>query len=278
MQIQMMYITPELAKSFLEKNSNNRDVKPTRVAKYVKDMKAGQFIATGSAISFFEDGSLADGQHRLLAIIESEVTLHYPVAFGVSKETAPNIDTGATRTAGDVLSMFENLKQDDATTISSAVRIISLHDAGHHYGATAAGGRGKTNREIQEYFIANKESLSNSLNWLHTKGKYKNAVIARGWQVALHYMFSRVNPELAEDYLEKIVHGNNIGAGSTESHVREFLIRDMMSNGRKLQPKAKLYTIVKAFNSLNKGSGIKHASNISWNPSRDSETPVFVKA
>lgn len=277
MQIQMMKIGPDLARQFLEKNLNNRDVKPTRVAKYVKDMKDGQFIATGAAISFFEDGSLADGQHRLLAIVESGVTIDYPVAFGVPKSAAPNIDTGATRTAGDVLSMFEGLKQDDATTVSSAVRIISLHDAGYHYGSTAAGGRGKNNREIQEYFLNNKEGLLESLNWLHTKGKYKNAVIARGWQVALHYMFSRVNPELAESYLEKVVHGTNVQSGSTEAHIREYLIRDMMSNGRKLQPKAKLYSIVKAFNSLNRGNGIKHASNISWNPSRDSDTPVFVK-
>lgn len=79
------FISPEKAKKFLEKNSNNRNVSRTTVEAYSKDIATGNWDErVGSAISVDENGILRDGQHRLLAIIRAGVGVRMWVCRNVS--------------------------------------------------------------------------------------------------------------------------------------------------------------------------------------------------
>ena len=51
----------------------------------IADMKAGKFILMPHGIVFLEDGTLADGQHRLLAIVECGIPQEMMVTFGAPK-------------------------------------------------------------------------------------------------------------------------------------------------------------------------------------------------
>ena len=62
-------ITPQLAKAYLEKNKDNRKTSRHRIGIYSRDMRSGKWTP-GSPISFFDNGDLADGQHRLLAVVD----------------------------------------------------------------------------------------------------------------------------------------------------------------------------------------------------------------
>jgi len=70
MQITRMNVTPEMAQSWLDAaNTGNRTMTRRVVSKYADDMIAGRWIDTHqNAIAFYDDGSLADGQHRLGAV------------------------------------------------------------------------------------------------------------------------------------------------------------------------------------------------------------------
>jgi hypothetical protein len=95
-------VTPTKAEKWLnEHNTNNRKLRPGVAEKYADDMRAGKWLPNPQPIMFFEDGSLADGQHRLWAIVESGKTLSMYVVRDVSREAALNIDTGLGRGLSD---------------------------------------------------------------------------------------------------------------------------------------------------------------------------------
>ena len=74
MQIKKVTITPSMAKAWMETNKQNRSFSRSTALKYAADMKAGLWQETHqNAIAFYEDGRLADGQHRLSAITEAGI-------------------------------------------------------------------------------------------------------------------------------------------------------------------------------------------------------------
>jgi len=87
-----MLVTPAIAKEWLTKNKSNRKVKVNKVNQYKRDMQNGNWPVTHQGIGFFEDGNLADGQHRLLAIVESGISVYMQVSFGMNRSAAWVID------------------------------------------------------------------------------------------------------------------------------------------------------------------------------------------
>lgn len=96
-------VTPEIAAEWIAKNLNNRNVRSSVVAGYARDMAAGAWRVTGEAIKFDNAGTMIDGQHRLLAIIQSGATVQILVIRGLAPEVQEAMDSGAKRTAGDAL-------------------------------------------------------------------------------------------------------------------------------------------------------------------------------
>ena len=63
-------MTPEMAKEILAaRNRRNRNLSEYHAASYVEPMRRGDFADT--EIAFYADGALADGQHRLRALVLS---------------------------------------------------------------------------------------------------------------------------------------------------------------------------------------------------------------
>lgn len=99
-----MEITPELAELFLEDNYEaNRKVRKGWVDQLADMMRKGTFVSeNGQTIVFGEDGKLYDGQHRLMAIVESGCPQKLFVVWVEDGErTYQTIDNGNKRNAGD---------------------------------------------------------------------------------------------------------------------------------------------------------------------------------
>lgn len=95
-------ITPEQAAQWLQKNTRNRTLRESFVNELAKKIKNGQWQPhTLDAIGFFEDGTLANGQHRLSAIAKAGVPVYAKVEFNVPMDAAICIDAGKSRTASD---------------------------------------------------------------------------------------------------------------------------------------------------------------------------------
>ena len=104
MTTSLMTITPELAKSILDSsNNNNRNISTDRVDTYARAMSAGQWMLTHQGISFYDDGELADGQHRLMAVVKSGSTIQMLCTHGLSRMCLIGIDSGRPRDATGVI-------------------------------------------------------------------------------------------------------------------------------------------------------------------------------
>lgn len=103
MHYEIMTVTPELAQRWLsEKNTRNRNISPKKVNSYADDMKFNRWHATHqNAIAFYKDGNLADGQHRLSAIVVSGVSIELMVWWGLDDKSAYGIDAHRMRKTDD---------------------------------------------------------------------------------------------------------------------------------------------------------------------------------
>jgi hypothetical protein len=102
--IHRVYVTPEVAEAYLVHNTGNRPISWRHVDDLARAMLAGRFHATHIGVAFGVDGTLKDGQHRLLAIVKSGVPQWLLVARGITDEaTRDGVDRGRVRTDSDAI-------------------------------------------------------------------------------------------------------------------------------------------------------------------------------
>lgn len=80
-------ITPDIAREYLTHNKINRNLRKYAVKNYARDMKNGEWQLTPQGISFYENGDLADGQHRLEAVVMAGVPVEFYVTYDVPMES-----------------------------------------------------------------------------------------------------------------------------------------------------------------------------------------------
>lgn len=102
-------ITPTLAQEYLLRNTSNRALIETSVTDLVAAYRGKTNRLTHQGIAFGADGQLYDGQHRLVAIARSGVTVRMFVTRGLPKEAREAIDRGRTRSAADNLAIVEGI-------------------------------------------------------------------------------------------------------------------------------------------------------------------------
>jgi len=104
---ELITITPELATLWLQKNNRNRRVKQHKVQMIARDIKSGRWQSTNpNPISFYQDGFLADGQHRLLAIVSAGISIQCRVVYDVANNAGVYIDTNVARSVSDTVTVF----------------------------------------------------------------------------------------------------------------------------------------------------------------------------
>lgn len=98
-------LTPDMAQEFLDKqHPGQRTLRANHVDALTRSMASGTYVWTGDPIRFDEKNQLIDGQHRLTAVVRSEVTLREVLCVRVSDaEVHKYIDTSIkTRSAADI--------------------------------------------------------------------------------------------------------------------------------------------------------------------------------
>lgn len=96
-------IEPSMAAVMLERNSRNRRVRANRVTKYSSAIGSGRWRLTGQPIIFSSAGKLLDGQHRLMACVETGKSFISDIRFGINPASFVSMDIGDKRSAADVL-------------------------------------------------------------------------------------------------------------------------------------------------------------------------------
>lgn len=100
-------VTPDIARRWLaECNNVNRKFRPARSMLLADDMVNEEFDGlNGDTVGFDVNGQMTNGQHRVSAIVTSNVPQELLVVRGVRPEARPTIDDGLKRRFADDLAM-----------------------------------------------------------------------------------------------------------------------------------------------------------------------------
>jgi hypothetical protein len=123
----LVRVTPELAQRWLERNSRNRKISAATVDRYSRDMLNLEWPFTGDPIRFSDRLALLDGQHRLTAIVETEVALTLLVMIGFGQSVQTFMDGGRKRHISDTLALDET---PNYIAVSSLVNLALLWNPG----------------------------------------------------------------------------------------------------------------------------------------------------
>lgn len=117
-------VTPAMAEVILGQcNLGNRPIRERRIAHWTRTITEGRMMLLSQGISFSREGSLNNGQHRLLAIIRAGRSVKMNVTFGESRDAFMVLDTGAGRSGGDVL---HTLGYKNTNQLAASARLYEL--------------------------------------------------------------------------------------------------------------------------------------------------------
>ena len=211
MEAQICTISPSLAKQMLETNKNNRKVSKGRVKMYAEDMRNGKWKLNGQAISFYADKTLADGQHRLLAIIESNTPIRSLVITGLERDVMPTIDSGKERSLYNDL-QFEGIK--NAETIASIIRkYVAIRNnlyIGHSNGLDAGAASSLGHRSEQLDFYREHKELVENVTRLSSKWKSRFHLLGVSiyGSICLHLILDKWHEEsVVYEFFEQLTSG-----------------------------------------------------------------------
>ncbi|WP_372918731.1 hypothetical protein [Sandarakinorhabdus sp.] len=150
----LVLVTPDMAREWLTYNNINRRIRRPVVALYAAIMRANHWRATHQGIAF-SSTNLIDGQHRLLAIIELNISQWMMVFVEQQDDTFGVLDHGYNRTLRDDL-------REDSRIVDPATFIHRLLN-GRHVGPTAF--------EVQAVLRSMRDPLHAILNASGTSAK-----------------------------------------------------------------------------------------------------------
>lgn len=260
-------ITPETAADLLTRNIQNRPLNQKRVRQYMNDMLAGRWEENGEAIKITKDGRLADGQHRLKAIIQASRAARILVVRGLDNAAIPTLDTGKTRSAGDVISLSGMFSKNEGAAVAMAARLLIRYEAGTVGASTwltgDAGGHNRmtsTNAIVHAYAKAHLQEFTDNLAWLK-KSMNTACMLSAGERLFFFTVFNRLDPEAAKTFMLQVFKGVGLPEKGTTLFLNEML--RFIKSKKSRQPASQTrHTIIKCWNIVRGGRDVKHRSSI----------------
>ena len=222
---QIETITPARASQLLAMNVRNRNIRKNVVARYAQDMADGRWHFNGAPILIGKDGTLYDGQHRLMAIVQSGCALQMVVMYGVAENAKYTIDSGTSRTPGDILT-FAGHSEANATAAVARI-VMAVED-----GKTFIGYR-PSNVSIQEWVEDNPEIDQAIRVYLLARRQVPCSPSIVGAAFLLCY---RIDPEDAEEFfVTKFINTEGLTADDPVKALRHLLgnLTGRSSEGRR---------------------------------------------
>jgi hypothetical protein len=259
MKTQLKTVSPAQASKWLkEANVTNRVIRMAHVNRLKNTILSGKWIVTHQGIAFAEDGTLIDGQHRLMAIEAAGKPVDVLVTTGMQKfhngdvnlNTMDVIDCGKPRTTADQLHLLHNVTYPHLST--AIARCISV--------ALCKGAKASRTLDVSQalgILSIYGDDIAKFIGIAIGSKLCKNAAILGALAIA-----SQVNPDHAELFLRQLKSGSGIKEGDPVYAVRESLIRDSAAGSANTSLEARtalLHKITMAIYNTIQGTPIKLA-------------------
>lgn len=243
-------ITPQRAKDILETSEKtgfkNRPLSKMIVDRYARDMMQGRWKDNGKSITISHEGFLADGQHRLHALIKANVSLIFSIDYNVDKNTFDTIDIGKKRSIADFL-YIDGVKKN-ATLVSAASRGI------YNYLKTGVlgfynGRSGDTG--MYEYIYPISLTFYDDIQYcskLYSRNKSK--IINMSNLFSTYILFGFIDNKKRDIFFENVMKGVNLAENSIEYKLRTKLTDNRITKYAKISYYVEAIYIVRAWNSF----------------------------
>jgi hypothetical protein len=241
-------ITPELAAVLLERNDNNRNRRSDRVDKYGRAMSLGDWGLTGQPIIIDRNGNLMDGQHRLMAVVDTGISVWFLVVRGVDPELMPLVDKGLARTAGDA---FAWAGVPNSNMVAAAIRqflalIYGTGSRDSHALNTI------TDQEMLDAFAEHEAFITWAAPIATSVAKSIKLSASQYLAAMLWLSLNECKPETIQEFSDQIVTGANLGEGSPILAFRNWALNIKVTK-RRLRKDEILIAVVKTWNEVAEG-------------------------
>jgi hypothetical protein len=254
MKISKVLVTPEIAAQWLANNSHNRNVNQSRVNRYAEDMASGNWrTSTGEFIKIAKDGTLLDGQHRLIGLVKSKRSIYLDVLTDLENDLFEVLDTGKSRNASDILKIA-GVK--NATTVSG---LVSRFNQFMNTNSKAGTGNFNTNmsgHEILTFYKENKHWIDDNVTKSQTFYAQFQKVWNHGEVILFYSLLTHVDKRLGHDFMRELCQGTDITNDSIIL-LRNRLISEKINNTKKSLNSVTRALVIKTWNAYYLGKTIK---------------------
>jgi len=241
-------ITPEVAEELLKHNVNNRNPRRDRIDKYARMIDLGEWAMTGQPIIVASDRTVMDGQHRLMAIVQTGRSAWMLVVRGVDPSLMPMIDRGAPRNGADAMKWAG---YSHATMSAAAIRqLLVLFQGkggkdGHSYNAIA-------DHELVDAYPLYEHVIA----WAAPLAKQVNNALrvppAKYLAAVLWLSVNGCDPESIQEFSRHVITGADLPEHSPILALRSWAVNASVSK-KKMRRDEVLIAVVKAWNDVAEG-------------------------
>jgi hypothetical protein len=248
-------LTVAMARDFLSRNTINRPPYQPVIDKYVRDLQSGAWLGhSGETVKVARTGRLLDGQHRLMAIVESGIEPPAAIAYGLAEEAFETLDRGDRKLFSDVLS---GRSVPNAGAVSAAVRLLWYFE---NWGFRYPGGRRPlaSNAELDDVLKRHPRLV----DCHHFNNRLRRRMVPSVTMLA-EYLLTEIGGGAAMVFLDRVATGLGCQAGDPAYVLRERLTELAVIDAGEQNPVMQLALVVKAWNAIVKGKTLRA---LSWDP------------
>ena len=256
-------IGPDEARELLANGAPNRPVKKHHVARLATDMGNDDWGQHGNPIVRDQNGRVIDGQHRLLAVIESGATIEFCFVDGVDAAMQDSMDTGARRSLGDQLAMRG---EKNTNALASAITLAMVWELNGKLVNFANFSHAGALRFFDQH-----PGLRDSTNF--TLQFAKKIKYPAGLAGAIHYRMAQLSPNDADLFWVLLGSGRVIENSEVIANLRDKFQTSSKSDKTAMKRVYRAAVTVRAWNAWVTGQNLKQ---ISWAPQRGEKFPTLI--
>ena len=252
LKLMLVDVTPKLAKKLLERNSKNRNPREANITNLAMQMEAGEWNPyNGEAIKVDSRGRLADGQHRLMAVIKANITVPIHFIFNCHEETLNTVDGGVARSATDILKLNDISYADKLPAIiryqKLAIRGVRPDTSGRDTGCNLSNAEILRIAKEEESFLIT--IAKQSQTWYHQF----NFILGPTVIAKFYNVFARIDRNLAYEFMNSLCTNVFLEDKDPIKILKDMLIANKVSALKKLSADEKQRAIILTWNNWLEG-------------------------
>lgn len=254
---QIVIVTPEHAERLLSRNTKNRKVSKNNLAKLKRSLLRGDWVLNGEAIKIAADGRVLDGQHRLMAVAETGISIETFLVTGLDGNIQHTMDSGKARNISDAFSLMGiSSATAVAATVAGVIRAeqYGLRNAFQTSEKTPVATTEAVDRLEREPELADLSRATTKFGRIGLTGRIASV---------LYYTFSSVDADDADYFFEKLFEGDGLERGNPILTLRNLLISSKESYRGERNPVWLAAVTIKAWNKFRDGES---AGLLRWIP------------